>query len=319
MATDTSDPSVPPASGGTRAAVAALARYGYAPVMLIGVNGTGLLLISSGAPKAWLPVLLGGAVCLSFAVERLIPYRGGWNDDHHDTRRDVAHALVNEAVVLAGLAIVPTLSALTPWTGIWPTAWPFVLQVLLAVLVADLGITLVHYASHKVGALWRLHAVHHSVKRFYGLNGLMKHPLHQTLETAAGFTPLLLAGLPADVATAAALATGVQLLMQHSNADYRVGPLVHVLALNEGHRFHHLKWAGVGDVNFGLFTLLWDHLLGTHSYDATRRFTSDDLGMAAKPRYPTAYLAQIAEPFRASGACHAAPEDEARPAVVPRP
>ncbi|WP_206061732.1 hypothetical protein [Nonomuraea basaltis] len=57
----------------------------------------------------------------------------------------------------------------------------------------------------------------------------------------------------------------------------------------------------------GQFTLTWDHLLGTFSYDPTRRFSSDQLGMAAKPNYPTAYLAQLAEPFRASGACHAEP------------
>jgi len=99
------------------------------------------------------------------------------------------------------------------------------------------------------------------------------------------------------------LAVAVQLLLQHSNTDYRIGPLKHLLALNEGHRFHHLKWAGVGDVNFGLFTLVWDHLLGTHSYDPHRRFTSDQLGMAAKPRYPHRYLNQLAEPFKASGAC----------------
>jgi len=90
----------------------------------------------------------------------------------------------------------------------------------------------------------------------------------------------------------------VQLLLQHSNADYRIGPLRSVLAFNEGHRFHHLKWAGVGDVNFGLFTLLWDHLLRTYSFDPGRRFTSDDLGMAAKPDYPVAYLPQLAAPFR---------------------
>ncbi|MDP4505895.1 sterol desaturase family protein [Nonomuraea turcica] len=95
----------------------------------------------------------------------------------------------------------------------------------------------------------------------------------------------------------------MQLLLQHSNADYHVGAFKYVLALNEGHRFHHLKWAGIGDVNFGLFTLAWDHLLGTFSYDPARRFTSEVLGMAAN--YPTAYLAQLAERFRASGACHA--------------
>ncbi|GGW71987.1 hypothetical protein GCM10010503_56720 [Streptomyces lucensis JCM 4490] len=284
--------------------LAAAARYGYAPLMLIGVNGAALALIAAGAAKAWLLVLLAGAVCLSFAVEHLIPYAGEWNGSHDDAGRDAAHALVNEGLLLASLAVVPLLSALVPWAGVWPASWPFPAQVLLAVLVADLGITLVHYASHKVGALWRFHAVHHSVKRFYGLNGLMKHPLHQTVETAAGFTPLLLAGLPVEVATGATLATAVQLLLQHSNADYRVGRLKYVLALNEGHRFHHLKWAGVGDVNFGLFTLVWDHLLGTFSYTPARRFSSDDLGMAAKPHYPTAYLAQLAEPFRSSGACH---------------
>ena len=56
--------------------------------------------------------------------------------------------------------------------------------------------------------------------------------------------------IPVPVAAALSLAVAVQLLLQHSNADYRIGPLKHVLALNEGHRFHHLKCAGIGDVNF---------------------------------------------------------------------
>lgn len=93
----------------------------------------------------------------------------------------------------------------------------------------------------------------------------------------------------------------MQLLLQHSNADYRVGPAKHVLALNAGHRFHHLKWAGAGDVNFGLFTLIWDHLYRTYSFDPARRFTSAELGMAAKPDYPTAYPAQLRHPFSADG------------------
>lgn len=109
----------------------------------------------------------------------------------------------------------------------------------------------------------------------YGLNGLMKHPLHQTVEMTAGVFPVLLLGLPVSVAAALALTVAVQLLLQHSNADYRVGPLNRILALNEGHRFHHLKWAGIGDVNFGLYTLIWDRLLRTSSYDPTRTFTSN--------------------------------------------
>ncbi|VFA93080.1 sterol desaturase family protein [Nocardia farcinica] len=275
-----------------------LVRYGYVPVMLVGINGAGIALAAAGAAKLWLVALLAAAVALSFAAERVLPYRPAWNRSHGDAGRDTVHTVVNETLVLGSVAAIPALAALLPGTGIWPHSWPFVIQVLVAIVIADLGITLAHYASHHIGVLWRFHAVHHSVTRCYGLNGLMKHPLHQTIEMIAGVTPLLLAGIPVPVAAALALAVAVQLLLQHSNADYRVGPLKHVLALNEGHRFHHLKWAGVGDVNFGLFTLIWDHLLGTYSYDPRRRFTSDDLGMAAKPDYPVGYLAQLAEPFR---------------------
>ena len=120
---------------------------------------------------------------------------------------------------------------------------------------------------------------------------------------AAGVAPLILIGLPVDVASALGLAVAIQLLLQHSNADYRVGPAKYVLALNEGHRFHHLKWAGIGDVNFGLFTLVWDHLMRTYSYDPTRRFDSTQLGMAAHPDYPTAYARQLIYPFTRSGGC----------------
>ncbi|MEV7013673.1 sterol desaturase family protein [Streptosporangium sp. NPDC051022] len=294
-----------------RAAARTVVRYGYVPLMLVGVNGAAIALTAAGASKLWLLGLLAAAIVLSFAAERILPYDSAWNSSQADAGRDAAHGVVNESLILAGVAVIPlpasALSTALPGAAVWPHTWPFPAQVLLAVLIADLGITLTHHASHKIGALWRLHAVHHSVKRFYGLNGLMKHPLHQSLEMTAGVAPLLLIGLPVQVASVLALAVAVQLLLQHSNADYRIGTLKYVLALNEGHRFHHLKWAGIGDVNFGLFTLVWDHLLGTFSYDPTRRFTSEQIGMAAKPDYPTGYLAQLAEPFRASGACHAEP------------
>jgi hypothetical protein len=64
------------------------------------------------------------------------------------------------------------------------------------------------------------------------------------------------------------------------------------------HRFHHLKWAGVGDVNFGLFFTVWDRLLDTFVFDPTARFDSDVLGIAAEPDYPVGYRAQLVHPFR---------------------
>ncbi|MCX5582929.1 sterol desaturase family protein [Streptomyces erythrochromogenes] len=287
-------------------------RFFYAPFLLVGINGAGIALVAAGASRLWLLALLAAAVAASFIAERLVPYRPEWNDAAGDGGRDAAHAVVNETLILGSVATIPLLAAVVTLADVWPRGWPFVVQVLFAILVADAGITLVHFASHKVGVLWRFHAVHHSVRRFYGFNGLMKHPLHQSVELTAGVAPLLAIGLPVDVAAALALAVAVQLLLQHSNADYRVGPLRAVLALNEGHRFHHLKWAAAGDVNFGLFTLIWDRLLGTYSFDPGRQFTSEDIGMADKPHYPVGYLAQLAEPFRARGACGADPASDVR-------
>ncbi|WP_063037129.1 sterol desaturase family protein [Nocardia pseudovaccinii] len=287
----------------TRTPAQRLARYGYAPFMLIGLNGAGIALSSSGAPKFSLLLVLAVAIVVSFLVERLIPYQADWNHDLDDTVRDRIHAFVNEILILLSVAAIPLLAVIVPAPDSWPISWPFLCQVLLAILVADFGITTVHLASHKIGLLWRFHAVHHSVKRFYGLNGLMKHPLHQTMEMAAGVAPLILIGLPSNVAATLALSVAIQLLLQHSNADYRIGPAKYLLASSEGHRFHHLKSAGIGDVNFGLFTLIWDHLLRTYSYDPARRFGTDDLGMAAKPDYPTGYIDQFVYPFTPDGGC----------------
>ncbi|MCR9095706.1 MAG: sterol desaturase family protein [bacterium] len=280
--------------------MASAIRYGFCPLILIGFNGVGLTVIANGAALWWLPVILGCAIALSFGAERLLPYEEDWNRSHDDADRDILHALVNEVANFGTLLLLPVFTSLLAIGGIWPEGWPFVLQVLLAVLVADAGIALAHYASHRLDVLWRFHAVHHSVKRMYGFNGLMKHPVHQAIETVVGTTPLVLMGLPPSVATALVFCVAVQLLLQHSNVDYSVGPLRYVLAVSEVHRFHHQKDANLGDVNFGLFTTLVDHALGTFHYEQREtRFTSEELGIGAEPDYPSAYLSQLAEPFRA--------------------
>jgi sterol desaturase/sphingolipid hydroxylase (fatty acid hydroxylase superfamily) len=273
-------------------------RYGYCPLMLIGVNGAAIWLVAEGAAPAWLLPLLVLAIAISFAAERLVPYAGEWNRSHGDALRDSLHALVNEAANFSTLLLLPVLTSLLAVHGVWPTEWPFVLQLLIAIVVLDTGIALAHFASHRVDLLWRFHAVHHSVKRMYGFNGLMKHPVHQAVETLAGTTPLVIAGLPPDVALALVFTVAVQLLLQHSNVDYRVGSLRYVLAVSEVHRLHHRKDAALGDVNFGLFTTLVDHLIGTFHYEPRERIGSDELGIGAEPNYPVDYLPQLVEPFR---------------------
>jgi sterol desaturase/sphingolipid hydroxylase (fatty acid hydroxylase superfamily) len=205
---------------------------------------------------------------------------------------------MNESLNVIGIAVLPLIAGLLVLAPIWPSSWPLVFQLLLAILISDIGITLAHFASHRLRLLWRLHAIHHSVKRLYGFNGLMKHPLHQFIETVAGTTPLLIIGVPQNVLMLLVVAVVLQLLLQHSNVAYFTGPLKKVLAINSVHRFHHLNTAKEGDVNFGLFTTLTDRFLGTAYFDSERTIGTKDLGIASEPNYPTNYWQQLMQPFQ---------------------
>lgn len=274
----------------------ALAAF-YAPLFFAAFVGTALWVVATGANELWLIPLLIGAIAASTLAERVLPYEPKWNRDRGDGWRDLVHSIVNEGTTVLSVASIPTLLSLVSVGEAWPSHWPLWVQLAVAILVADLGITLAHYASHRVEWLWRLHAVHHSVERLYGFNGLMKHPLHQVVETVAGTTPLVLVGLPVEVGALLGFAVGIQLLLQHSNVDMRVGPLAYVWAVAPGHRHHHLASHGDGDVNFGLFTLLWDHLLGT--FIIRRRSPRDgEVGIAGRNDFPVDYWDQLLEPFR---------------------
>ena len=154
-------------------ALKAAVRYGYFPLVLLGMNGAALYLVSVQAPPASLFWLLALAVSVSFGLERFVPYNPSWNDSQGDRSRDFAHALVNESSQFLNLLLLPILASHLAVADLWPEGLPFAVQVIFAVVVLDLGITLAHLASHRNQFLWRFHAVHHSVRRMYGFNGLI--------------------------------------------------------------------------------------------------------------------------------------------------
>ena len=276
-----------------------LVQWLYLPMILVGINGLAIAILARRAGFEFLAPLLLAAIALSFAAERIAPYQRDWNRSRGDLGRDVVHAAVNEGLNVLSVSAIPLIALATGGGALWPGHWPFAFQVIFAILVLDLGVTLTHYASHRLEWLWRFHAVHHSVKRLYGLNGLMKHPIHQSIEMLAGTAPLILLGLPLEVGMAIAFCTATQLLVQHSNVDIRLGPLHQVLAVSTVHRFHHQASPTLGDVNFGLFTTIWDRLLGTFRYeDRPAPFSSAEMGIDSDPNYPVSYLEQLHRPFQ---------------------
>jgi len=297
----------------------AVLSWVYAPVFWFGFLGASLGWVES----LWcLPLLFLPAVAVSFLAEWGLPYEPRWNRSRGDRFRDVVHGLVNESFNALGLLALPILALWLPFSAVWPQAWPLWLQLLLAIVIADAGITLAHYASHRLPWLWRLHAVHHSVQRMYGFNGLMKHPLHQAIEATAGLLPLWLLGIPQSVAALLAFAIAIQLLLQHSNVDMRLGPLRWIFAWAPLHRFHHMKYGKAGDVNFGLFFTLWDRLLGTAFYTEEYRIGEGDLGIGTRVDFPVDYVRQLIDPF-VRAPIHPAPatpgplQRRVNPAVAP--
>ncbi|MEL6287504.1 MAG: sterol desaturase family protein [Pseudomonadota bacterium] len=282
-----------PADGALRS----LIRYGYVPFMLIALNGAAIALVAYGAPYWTLALVLGAAIGAAFLAERLLPFHDDWNHSHGDGGRDVAHAVVYEISNLNSILLLPLIAWFIPWDGIWPTEWPFALQVLIAVVVADFGFSMLHWLSHRVTFLWRLHAVHHSLERLYGFNGLVRHPLHQTIDLAIGTLPLVLAGLPVDVAVVLGAIISIQLIVQHSNVDFAIGPVQKFLSIGTLHRLHHVNWGKEGDVNFGLFFTVWDWMLGTLVLQPKRAIEASDMGIDEEPNYPRGYVDHLIHPF----------------------
>lgn len=270
----------------------------YVPTLFIGCNLLAFHIIEYNTGFHYLLGLMALGLAFSFWAEYTLPYNKDWNRSKGDRRRDGYHFVVNESMTHVGLLILPLLPSLALFPTLWPGHWPFWLQVLFAVVVLDIVSTLFHYLSHKRAFFWRFHAVHHSVQRLYGVNGIMKHPVFQLADAMIAVGPLVLIGMPQDIGFALVFAVFIQLLVQHSNVDIKTGWLKHVYASAEVHRYHHLKGRD-GDVNFALFFSLWDHWLGTFHYPAQAlRLTDRNLGIGNEPDYPVDYWGQLKRPFR---------------------
>ena len=232
-----------------------------------------------------------------FALERRFPYHRAWVRSRGDVRTDLIHNLVNVGSNAAGIAFLVGIVALgIRHPGIWPRSWPFPAQILLAVLVADLGFYAAHRLSHHLPALWRFHAVHHSSTRLYWLNGERRHPVNHGFEVLCGPFLVLLLGPTIEVMTAHGVLMVVHLMFQHSNVDTRMGPLRHVFAVSEVHRFHHQRDVLACRVNYGGFLVVWDHLFGTFS-SPKRRLGPDAVGLEAGATVPVSYWGQLLFPF----------------------
>ncbi len=112
-----------------------LFRTLYAPVYFLFFVAGAAMLVSTGTSPLWLIGLLIAAIAASLIAERIAPFEAEWNQSHGDTRRDLAHALINEGSILILVLLLPFFASLVPWTSVWPTTLPYWTQLLLAIIL----------------------------------------------------------------------------------------------------------------------------------------------------------------------------------------
>jgi sterol desaturase/sphingolipid hydroxylase (fatty acid hydroxylase superfamily) len=276
-----------------------IARYGYAPFMLLGLNGTAYWVVANGHSYAWLAPLILVALGTAFLAEHVSPWYPEWNGHHDDEAATALHALVYEISNVNGVLLIPLIVWLFPWgTGIWPHDWPLVAQWLTAVVAVDFAFMFMHFLSHRYAILWRLHAVHHGLGRLQGFNGFVRHPIHQTLDMMVGIMPLVILGMPVQVAVLMGFSVSIQLIVQHSNVSYELGPFRNHLSIGQLHHLHHVNWGKEGDCNFGLFLTLWDRLFGTFQPEPPHKIEASDMGIDEVPNFPRqSFWQQMVFPF----------------------
>ncbi len=249
----------------------------------------------------WLVLDLLGSALVFVAIEKLVPlrreqplFRPGWQTDLQHFA--VNHLLVG-LVLLAANLLVHRLFGWAAHEGLRAAvqALPFPVALLLLMLVADLVQYAAHRAFHRVPALWRLHAVHHSVEHMDWLAGSRQHLVETLITRTLVLAPVVVLGFAKPVIDAYIVIVGFQAVFNHANVGLRLAPLRRWIVTPAFHHWHHARDPEGIDRNFAAHFAFIDHLFGTAV--RSERDWPAQYGVAGEP-VPGGFAAQFVHPFR---------------------
>jgi sterol desaturase/sphingolipid hydroxylase (fatty acid hydroxylase superfamily) len=223
-------------------------------------------------------------------------------------------------LVLHAVVVIPLMTLLSVgaaalirdyagWVELRPVQhWPGWLLVPLAVVAMDGANWLAHFADHRLGFLWRFHAVHHSQEELSVLTSFRAHPLMHTSGFLLATVPVvaLLPDRPiAPVLITAYVCVGT---LQHANLRWTFGPAGWLIVSPAYHRLHHAREDQ--SINLGVVLTIWDILAGRARFPS-RTGAVPLTGLEGRPvpveqdetavPGPLLLAGQLIEPFRAQG------------------
>jgi len=252
----------------------------------------------------WFILDLLGSTLIFIFIEKFWPlrkdqpvFRPAWQTDFH-------HFIVNHlAVGFVLLAVNLLVHKLFGWAAkdgvqAWVQDLPFWAALPLIILVADLVQYWTHRAYHEVPLLWRLHAVHHSVKHMDWLAGSRQHIVELLITRTLVLAPIFVLGFSKEVIDAYIVVVGFQAVFNHANVSVRLGPLRYVLVTPNFHHWHHSQDDEAIDKNYAAHFAFLDHLFGT-AVQSDREWPRD-YGVVGD-YVPEGFWRQFLFPFRWKG------------------
>ena len=144
--------------------------------------------------------------------------------------------------------------------------WPLWLVVPVTVVAMDAANWLAHYADHRLGFLWRFHALHHSQEELSVLTSFRAHPLMHTTGFILAAVPVV-ALMPTRAIAPVVITIYVCIgTLQHANLRWTFGPAGRVLVSPAYHRLHHAP--DTQQANLGVVLTIWDVLAGRARFPA---------------------------------------------------
>jgi sterol desaturase/sphingolipid hydroxylase (fatty acid hydroxylase superfamily) len=239
-----------------------------------------------------------------------------------ERRPVLARGHVQDACFLAlhAIVVIPLMTLLSvgaatliagqaSWIELRSTQdWPGWLLIPLTIVAMDAANWLAHYADHRLGALWRFHALHHSQEELSVLTSFRAHPLMHTTGFLLATVPVVVLMPTRPIAPVLITVYVCIGTLQHANLRWTFGPVGRVIVSPAYHRLHHA--ADTQHVNLGVVLTIWDVLAGRAMFPA-RGAAAGRTGLDGRPvpveqdgsAGPVLRLLaeQLIEPFQARG------------------
>lgn len=246
-----------------------------------------------------LRLLLTGLVFIP--VETLFPRRPEQGIFRYEWREDLFYYFVSSMMVqlLTWLSFIPanTLLAVTSWSSFraWVAALPFVVQFIAIMFLTDVAQYWLHRTFHRIPALWRFHAVHHSAQNMDWMAGARMHFIEILILRGVTVIPTIVLGFSQPAVNAYILVVYLYATFVHSNLGLRFGWVEKFLVTPRFHHWHHGIEKEAIDVNFSIHFPLLDRLFGTYHMPEDGRWPE---GYGIKGPMPKGYWKQFLHPFK---------------------